>query len=587
MNVQDTDPVSTRPVPAWIGDGSRLLLVVLLAYFIWWVIQYAGFLFDPMLQADDARTSLFPLHRYGPERALAEDPIASGMLAFMPPAVIGLYRILIPLAGLLVAAKIVQGFCLLILVYAFVRIVRSPRAGLGAGAVLLFLFLHTPLLFQRGISGGLPRGFAFPLMALWFAGAITDRTTDRRVAAVLSALTYPTSMIMILAAEGLYSLRKGIDLRTPELRNRLMRYGVLVLVCAALLIPFFASKSEAGRIHTLEEALEEPAFYRDGRLLVLPFQNPAKAFVLFYARPLLPARGSVLEGLASLSPESPLELFVPLLFTLAGLTILFRRRCPFPVATTAFVTGAVILYLLSRLLAFRLYSPERFYSFTMPMAAIFLMVQTVGLYGGPQPDSGAKRRRNIGVVALMVLVLAINGDGIVPGKDGMTLDGREHADLYRFAANLPVDVLFASHPLDGDDIPLWSARATLGGFETLQPWFVDSWREQKERTYSTLAALYSDDRSEILEFCRRYGVTHLLLHRDRYGEDFIGMAGLFEPFDSWLEPRLASMSRDDLMLSTPPTDAIVFESGDYTVLDTTLLTEAWDTMDQHETEPGL
>ncbi len=569
------------------GDGSAILWVILAVYTAWWVLQYSGFLFDPMLQADDARTSLFPLHRFGPEGALADDPIATAMLAFMPPAIVGLYRILIPFTGLFAAAKIVQGICLMILAYAFVRIVRSPRAGLGAGAIFLFLFLHTPLLFQRGISGGLPRGFAFPLMALWFAGAVTGRTGDRRLAAALSALAYPSSMIMILAAEGLYVLRKGIDLRCSELRHRLLRYGILVLVCAALLIPFFVSKSGAGRIHTLEEARNEPAFYRDGRLLVLPFPNPVKSFILFYARPLLPARGSVVEGAASFVPESPLELVVPLLFTLACLLILIRRRCPFPTATVAFASGAVVLYLLSRLLAFRLYSPERFYSFTMPMVAIFLLAQTIGLYGGPQPDAVTRRRRHFGVIVLILLVLVINGDGIVPGKDGMTLDGREHADLYRFAADLPKTALFASHPLDGDDIPLWAARSTLGGFETLQPWFVDSWREQKERTFRTLGALYAGDRREVLDFCRQFGVTHLLLSRERYGPDYAEKAGLFEPFDTWLASALAGVGREDLVLSSPPEQAVVFASGDYIVLSTALLFDAWGTMERPGTEPGL
>ncbi len=569
------------------GDGSAVLWAILAIYSAWWIMQYSGFLFDPMLQADDARTSLFPLHRFGPEGALADDPIAGAMLAFTPPAVVALYRILIPAAGLFAATKIVQGICLVILAYAFVRIVRSHRAGLGPGVLLLFLFLHAPLLWQRGISGGLPRGFAFPLMALWAAGALTGRKRERWAAGILASLTYPSAMLIILAAEGLYAFRDGIDIRSLELRHKLFRYGLLVLVCGALLAPFFVAKSGAGRIHTLDEARKEPAFYRDGRLAVLPFRDPVKSFALFYARPLLPARGSVLEGVASLMPETPAELVIPLLFTLAGVLVWVRGRCPFPAVTVAFASGAVVLYLLSRMLAFRLYSPERFYSFTMPMAAIFLLVETVGLIGGRRPDPATLRRRHLGVAALIVLVLVINGDGIVAGKDGMTLDGREHAELYRFASGLPRDVLFASHPMDGDDIPLWAARSTLGGFETMQPWFIDSWRAQKERTFRTLDALYAVRREDVLAFCRSYGVTHILLRRERYGSDFAAAAHSFEPFDAYLAPKLASIRREELVLADPPGTTIVFSSDAFIVLSVDNLINEWTDPGASSSEPGV
>lgn len=563
-----------------LKDGSLVLWAIVAVYLAWWTIQYSGFLFDPMLQTDDARTGLFPLHRYGPEGAMADDPIAGGMLAFMPPAVVLLYRILLPFAGLFAAAKIVQGICLGIFAYACVRLARASAAGPASAAIFLFLFLHTTLLFQRGLSGGLPRGFAFPLIALWAAGAMTGSRGDRRAASLIGALTYPSAMIMTLAAEGLFCLRKGIDPRSPELRKRLMHYGILVLVCAVLLVPFFLSKSDAGRIHTLEEAKDEPAFYRDGRLLVLPFRNPVEEFILFYSRPFLPARGAVVEGVGSLLPDSPVELVIPLSFTLLFGLLFIRKRTPFPAAAVAFGLGAMILYALSRVFAFRLYSPERYYSFTMPMVAILLATETAGRL------RAVPLRRNLMAAGLVLAVLVLTGDGIVPGKNGMTIDGRDHADLYAFARTLPVDVLFASHPMDGDDLPLWAARSTLGGFETLQPWFVDSWRAQKETTFRTLDALYAVRREDVLAFCREYGVTHLLLNRSRYGDDFARRAAVFQPFDAYLEKTLAMRTRDELVLADPPPAAVVFESETFLVLDVQRLRQAWGPAIPAESDPG-
>src|SRR5690606_39834218 len=55
----------------------------------------------------------------------------------------------------------------------------------------------------------------------------------------------------------------------------------------------------------------------------------------------------------------------------------------------------------------------------------------------------------------------------------------------------------------GDGIPYYSARATMGTFETLQPWFVDSWRRQKERCQETLTALYATDPAAVLDYAQR------------------------------------------------------------------------------------
>lgn len=57
--------------------STLAVLAVLSAYLTTWLQGNWGTLTDPLLQNDDARTSLFPFHRYGPEGALADDPIAT------------------------------------------------------------------------------------------------------------------------------------------------------------------------------------------------------------------------------------------------------------------------------------------------------------------------------------------------------------------------------------------------------------------------------------------------------------------------------------------------------------------------------
>src|SRR5688572_16823104 len=203
---------------------------------------------------------------------------------------------------------------------------------------------------------------------------------------------------------------------------------------------------------------------------------------------------------------------------------------PPPWLAVAFTSGSVLLYAMSRMFAFRLYSPERYYSFGMRMALmtflILLLAQSFPLWRGRARTTA----RNFASAGFILLVWAIVGSGVVR-KNGMTIDQRRDADLYEFIAHLPKDVRIASHPMDGDGIPYYSARATMGSYETLQPWMVDSWRRQRARTEDTLAALYSTDVESIARYCRRNHVTHFLIDKRKYKTDVTKRSASFEPLD--------------------------------------------------------
>ena len=91
------------------------------------------------------------------------------------------------------------------------------------------------------------------------------------------------------------------------------------------------------------------------------------------------------------------------------------------------------------------------------------------------------------------------------------------AALFEFLRNTPSNTRIACHPYDGDDVPFRSGRPTTGEYETLQPWFVESWRRHKELIKEVLTALYAADLKALIAFYRKERITHLLLNTDRYG----------------------------------------------------------------------
>lgn len=543
----------------WASRGA--LLATLAAYLSVWIGGNWGMLTNPDLQNDDARTILFPFHQYGSAKALGDDPISSEMLSLVPWGVRALYLAFVPIFDVYVASKLVQAVALGVLLYAAMVLARSRRAGLGAAALLLFFLLHTSYVADR-IGGGLPRAFGFPCFALWLSGVLAQRRGPRFAAPVILALTYPSIMNLILAAEGLLALRGLGRIQWGIIGRRLRRYALLVGVCLACVLPAAMGDSDRGPIHTLEQAQAEPAFGRSGRLWILPFANPVDAMSKAFISP-LKVRGDTL--FPAIRDVADGEDLVALLLIAGFLLLPFLRWVPPPAVAVSFFAGATVIYALSRIFAFQLYSPERYYSFGMPMACLTLLLCCsvhVGFW-----FKGRQRRivRNLAAAALIGSVWSITGNGVVKDS-GMEIDRQTDRDLYEFVRGLPKSSRFATHILDGDGIPFWGARATMGSFETLQPWFVGSWAHQKKRAMDTIDALYSTKLDAVLAYADENHVTHFLINRNRYRLQLSKNAGSFQPFSDYARQVVQGANRQDLVFSEPPSEAIVFSSGRFSVV---------------------
>jgi hypothetical protein len=576
-------PFEGRRIASWRGawlPKSRLhwasvalVWSVALAWLFVWCKGNWPALVDPVIQPNDACTAIFPFHRYATGAPLADDPIALEMLEYQPYLYRLLFRVTVPLFGLLVAAKIVQTLLIAILVAAGLVLIKSRRAGLGAGLVFAFLFLHDDYVQSR-IFGGLPRGFGFPTTALWLAGALAHRPGVRRTAALLAAATYPTALAMVLGAEGIYTLRGLARPGIATLLRRLKHYGLLVLACLALLAPaIFLGMGDGGPIHTLEQARSDPAFGGSGRLWILPFGNPGRwvgeAFLAAYNQ----TGGLPAPKLFAAFKTHEAE--VALLIVAALVVVLLFRLSARPTPVIAFLAACLVLYAASRIYAFKLYSPERFYSVGVRAGALALGASAIGLLIPRVRYSLRQPIRNTAAACAILFFWFALGNGVKNPRFGVPLPYREDAQLYRFLRSLPESSRVASHIMDGDAIPLFSARANNGTFETMQPWLTLSWQRQKARTEDTLRALYATDRAEVLAYAKKYRVSHVLLDRRRYGSDFVKRSKSFEPFSTFAKNLLGDRAREGLVLAEPPEEAVVFRQRQWLLVSVAKLASAW------------
>lgn len=550
---------------------TRALLAALLGAHLAGFLQANwGMLTDPALQNDDARTILFPFHAYGSQGTLGDDPIADEMLSAVPWGVRLLYLIFVPLFDVYVTAKLVQLVAFGVLLWAAVVLARTRRVGVAPAVLLLFFFLHTQFAVDR-VAGGLPRAFGFPCFALWLAGVLAQNRVARFSAPILLALSYPSVMNMILAAEGLLAVRGISRVSWGVVGRRLKRYAMLVGVCLLCVFPAAIGSDERGPIHTLAEAQKEPAFGMRGRLWILPFADPVKSVseaFLDPARPQGARPGGVFPRI-----DKEKEMVAILIVTLFLLLPLLRLG-PAPTVAGVFFAGAAIIYALSRTFAFALYSPERYYSFGMRMACLALLVSSAAhlfYWLRPRPREIARNLFTFVLVGSLWLVL---GSGFAKNT-GMVINRSTDEALYDYIRTTPKNSRFAAHVLDGDGIPFWGARAHTGSFETLQPWFTKSWARQKKRTIDTLSALYATDEETVLRFTEEYAVTHLLINRSRMGRSARTASGSFEPFTSETKKLLSGRNLSEFVLNKPPKDAIVFKSGRFQVVSVEKLKRAW------------
>jgi len=550
----------TLPRSRWQLAATATVVVLFAAYVFAWVRFHWPWLTDPLLQADDARIQLFPLHRFGPEGALADDEMALDQLMAVPPAFVALYAVLIKLSDLYVASKLVQ--LLLLGIVAAAGYTLARRWSLGLGLLLVFLVLQSQPMVYR-MAGGLPRGFGYPLLSLWVAGALTGSARTRAAAVLTGALFYPSAAALMLGAEGLLRTAGIREAGLPELLARAKRYALLVVAAVVLIVPFSIAQSvRAGEPVPYQEAKRMEIFTKGGRLSRgerLPLLNPVD-HVGNAATSLFESRGhtlfpELLKSYRRSGGTGPLVVLAVLTAAvLAGLS-------PLPTAAVALGCASLLLYALARSLAFRLYVPDRYLDLGLPIAAATLVLTVVA---GAWRHAREERRpiyQNATAAVIMLAWLMFLGSGYTK-QSGMNTNGKDYASLYAFMRTLPLDSRIAAHPKDGDNLPYWGARATVTNFETASPWFVDNWRRYDKRTRDTLEALYATDRKALFDYTEEYGVTHLYLQRSRYKKDFKERSALFEPYTSHVNRRLEGKKPADLVLHQVPKSAIVFGKRD-------------------------
>ncbi len=503
--------------------AEALFSLLAVAYlFLFWK-SVSRWWFNPRWSTDDALQQVFPFYTVWHPEIFQGDLIFELMRGYLAPLHWALGYMVTWLCGDPIMTAHYLMFIQLVLCGGFIFFAVRTAAGLAPAFFSLLFLFHTRHVIQR-MTGGLPRGWAAVLFAAFFYFSLTKN--HRAVIALLFAgcLLNPPATFLIAASYGLVLLVRCVSADT---RIDSLRHLATLALCAPLIfaLTLWVTKRppEIGRMYSYHEAEALPEFSRDGgRFSWIPFLPPATEITqfatrVFYGRFDKPDpfwRKNILGiGIVFL-----------ILMTLIGV---IRKRSAVPIELWCFLAASITVYFLSRILAFKLYVPDR--HLNIPLAFFWILALSIGtwraLFGLGQAnlprdtfDSSLKFARGSVIGLLLVSALVYQGSQLNLSTDANFnyQDTKRGAWVPWLKENTPPSALIAGFPTFMDPVQLFGMRKAYASSETWHPFYDNYNAEMKRRIAISLKAHYAASLEEVVSLLTPEKIDYFVFERKRF-----------------------------------------------------------------------
>lgn len=199
----------------------------------------------------------------------------------------------------------------------------------------------------------------------------------------------------------------------------------------------------------------------------------------------------------------------------------FRQKAPlliFFVVSFTLAMGITYLLFPTRLLLLPL-----LWLFGLILSGMAVILGVSSLFwlvkSGKALDGGVKL-----VISLAILVIiASTGVYYIRTLGIRTIDPSEaERDVYEFVSTLPKDAMLSGEPVVMSGIPLFSQRSVL--FRDLMPYINPN---VSILILDYFDAQYAESPETVLNFCQRYGVSHLVLDTTEFSPDYLAKKEFF------------------------------------------------------------
>ncbi len=517
----------TAPSEASRNASDAILVLLLSALVFAWAHRHG--LADPFFLNDDARQQIYWMQRWRDAALYPPNLLNDFAAAYVPAGVKALYFAAAPVIEPLFFTKALAGILFCVLSLAFFGIGRlfgdRPLGFFCAASAWLSPF------FMDNIAGGLSRAFAAPALALFLLSWLRGSGRGMALCLLLAAVTTPYMAVLATGSCLLAFVFGRLGRAVPPPFPARPLDWVVIAACVALVLAMNHALTAAGfgPLATVADMAGNPVFSAAGRLDIYPLPNPF--FDLIY---------TPFEGIG-LFLDVGLGAGIASLAAIAAVVAIGARRkgtCPLRtgVAPLALlILASLVLYLAARVLALRLFVPDRYVSYSVNI------LYALGLAYLFRRALNPLLHRRVIAAGLLLLAAAF---GAIRLTDAGLYDYGAQADLYAAVRKTPKDASFAGHPELMDNLLTFGMRNVQASFELAHPWMTGYWRRFEPRLDDLFAAYYAADPEKVVAFCRRYGVDFLVVDEAHYTPEFLAGRPFFAPFDERIRGLAAAVPAD-------------------------------------------
>lgn len=502
-----------------------------LGYVFAFIYDLKDFWFNPDWTTDDALQQTYIFHKVFNPDLFAGDLITEVMTGYLFPLHYWLtYLVTYLCADPVMTAHWVM-FIQIALTLAFIFLLVRNLTDTGPAFLAVLWFCHTRTVMQR-MTGGLPRGWAAPIIAgfLYFL----SKKNHKAVLLILLAgcLLHPPSTLGAAVTYGVYLLWGVYKKETrSEFLRPLTQYIILSPLFLLVTSSVVQRPENVGQMVTYQEALKMPEFSKpDGRFPFVPLNDLTYEIRTFGMDPVQ----NRLAGVAPIIKKIWPAVFFAVIISLIVFSYYKKKSLPLDPLLVCYFLCATLIYLLSRLLAFKLYVPDRHLQYPF---SIFWVVFTICILW--KVFNGKKgfisRKLIIAFAVLLISVFIGNGSGL-NGSANFNFHKYKRGKVFEWLkTNTPAESVIAGHPRHIDGVMLFAARQGYATYETAHPFYKKFFEEMLRRHKISFQAHYARSLSELYELLRYENVDYFVFARKRFYPAALKSEKYFEPLSLFVK----------------------------------------------------
>jgi hypothetical protein len=526
---------------------------------------------DPGSYADDARVWIYPFQRYHDPSLFAHDYLGDYSLACMAPGFRALYWVLAHFWDPRSVSKVVPYVLLAVVVGA----VAASAAKWGKAWAAWFaaaLVLSSDAVLER-LTGGLPRAFGFPIVALAIAALVHGRVRMLAIVTAIGAAFYPVAAmpggIALAGVMLLLPAKNRGEAATWSFKKRFAWVAGTAVAAAILLAPTSLALRKYGGYITPADIAAYPEAGPGGRYE--PGDRPPYPTL---AQDIASAVPPALTGAGvrwtdvlgkDAIPGPTRKSYVMFLLGFAVLAMLrLTLRDESARRAACFVIAAAVGHYLAWKIPPWLYLPKRYVVFPAPPFVALMVAGAAATWldgASAWADRAWVKLASLLSVALIVLYL-VGGRG--SERAGLTIHVDTEAKLFGFVRSLPPAVMIAGFPSgEADDIPYVTGRQVFISRENHAVFSKGFADEMRRRMSAFTDAYWASDAAPLRRLRDELGVTHLLVDSRHFGDK---PPTYFAPFNPHIKEAFAGGKRDGFFVLRAD-EAVVFRQSGVTVID--------------------